>query len=62
MNYHKNIIILYTICAFGFQIRVSYYPGGVEAQYFVFDAVGATKSVKSKSRKILKSSVKKTIA
>lgn len=27
----------------GFQIRVSYYSGGVEAQYFVFDAVGANK-------------------
>lgn len=26
------------------KIRVSYYSGGVEAQYFVFDAVGATKT------------------
>lgn len=28
----------------GFQIRVSYYSGGVEAQFFVFDAVGANKT------------------
>ena len=26
------------------QIRVSYYLGGVEVKYFVFDAVGATKT------------------
>uniref|UniRef100_A0A8W8J2N8 Uncharacterized protein n=1 Tax=Magallana gigas TaxID=29159 RepID=A0A8W8J2N8_MAGGI len=28
----------------GLEIRVSYYSGGVEAQYFVFDAVGANKT------------------
>lgn len=33
-HYHFNV----------FQIRVSYYSVGVEAQYFVFDAVGATKT------------------
>lgn len=27
-----------------FQVRVSYYSGGAEAQYFVFDAEGATKT------------------
>lgn len=41
-----TVFVISSILIFdsGFQIRVSYYFGGVEAQYFVFDAVGATKT------------------
>nr|XP_034313053.1 uncharacterized protein LOC105330311 [Crassostrea gigas] len=38
------------------KIKVAYYSGGVEAQYFVFDAVGATKTGWFSRNRLLESS------
>ncbi|XP_052686836.1 uncharacterized protein LOC128165943 [Crassostrea angulata] len=44
------------------KIRVSYYSGGVEAQYFVFDAVGATKTGWFSRERLIETSYKNITA